>query len=380
MTELPAPPARRRTARHVAAGFLAGVLVTATVALIAGAGGDGRGPAGAAGASSAQNVTPTVVRSSGVSPQPVTGRPGNRPTGSGPGAGAASAATASGLPVAATASPVTDAPAATAAAALLATLPVKGRAPKTGYSRAQFGETWTDDVTVAGGRNGCDTRNDILRRDLSAVVLKPGSHGCAVLSGLLHDPYSGAVIDFRRGPSTSTLVQIDHLVSLSNAWQTGALQLTQAERTNLANDPDNLQATDGAVNQRKGDGDAATWLPPQKSYRCTYVARQVLIKSRYRLWVTQPERDAILRVLQDCGATTGPSPNTGSTPGTGGPVTVMNPSRPPAGDTVTVTVDGPYYSSCAAARAAGVAPLYVGDPGYRPGLDGDRDGIACETR
>jgi hypothetical protein len=212
------------------------------------------------------------------------------------------------------------------------------------------------------------------------VVLKPGSHGCAVLSGLLHDPYSGAVIDFRRGPSTSTLVQIDHLVSLSNAWQTGAQQLTQAERTNLANDPDNLQATDGAVNQRKGDGDAATWLPPQKSYRCTYVARQVLIKSRYRLWVTQPERDAILRVLQDCGATTGPSPNTGSTPGTGGPVTVMNPSRPPAGDTVTVTVDGPYYSSCAAARAAGVAPLYVGDPGYRPGLDGDRDGIACETR
>jgi hypothetical protein len=363
----------------VAAGFIAGALVAGTVAVLVGAGGDGGATPGIGAAGTAPGSTALAGRSSGGSALPVTGDDGAGASDAGP------VTAGSGLPVPPVAPMVTDDAGATASLALLATLPVKGRAPKTGYSRARFGETWTDDVTVAGGHNGCDTRNDILRRDLSGVVLKPGSHGCAVLSGVLHDPYSGTVIHFRRGASSSALVQIDHLVSLSNAWQTGAQQLTQAERSNLANDPDNLQATDGAVNQRKGDGDAATWLPPEKSYRCTYVARQVQVKSRYRLWVTPPERDAILRVLHGCGATTGPVTSAGpggqSPPPAGDPVAAGSrgtPSQPPADD--PVTADGPYYASCAAARSAGVAPLYLGDPGYRPGLDGDRDGIACETR
>lgn len=179
-------------------------------------------------------------------------------------------------------------------------LEVKGRAPKTGYERALFGETWTDDVTVADGRNGCDTRNDILRRDLVDIVLKPGSNGCAVLSGILHDPYTGTSVEFERGPGTSAQVQIDHMVALSDAWQKGAAQWDEMTRRNFANDPANLQTTLGWVNQQKGDSDAASWLPPDAGYRCVFVTRIVGVKAAYRLWVTRAEHDAIARVLGEC--------------------------------------------------------------------------------
>lgn len=181
------------------------------------------------------------------------------------------------------------------AATTLASLPVKGRAPATGYSRDQFGQRWADT-----DRNGCDTRNDILARDLTNEHLRPGST-CVVISGQLADPYSGQMIEFRRGPD-SNAVQIDHVVSLSNAWQTGAQQLAAADRERLANDPLNLLATSGAINQAKGDADAATWLPPSAGYRCRFVARQVAVKARYGLWVTASERDAVARVLNRCPA------------------------------------------------------------------------------
>lgn len=174
-------------------------------------------------------------------------------------------------------------------------LPVKGRAPKTGYDRAQFGPAWKDT-----DRNGCDTRNDILRRDLKNVESKPGTNNCVILSGTLNDPYTGAEISFRRGKHTSSLVQIDHVVALSNAWQTGAQQLSQPQREALANDPDNLLAVEGAANMAKSDGDAATWLPPNKGFRCAYVSRQVQVKSKYGLWVTSAEKQAIIRVLKTC--------------------------------------------------------------------------------
>lgn len=146
--------------------------------------------------------------------------------------------------------------------ATLDSLPIKGRAPKTGYSRSQFGDSWSDDVWVAGGRNGCDTRNDVLREQLSDVVIKAGSDGCVVVSGILNDPYTGTTVVFQRGPDTSQEVQIDHIVALSDAWQKGAQQLDDTTRRAFANDPVNLQATLGWVNQQKGAGDAATWLPP----------------------------------------------------------------------------------------------------------------------
>ena len=175
----------------------------------------------------------------------------------------------------------------------------------TGYSRAQFGPAWTDNVTVVGGHNGCDTRNDILRRDLTATTIKPGTHGCTVLGGVLRDPYTNLVIHFSR--ANPNAVQIDHVVSLGDAWQTGAQKLTLAARTNFANDPLELLAVSGPANEKKGEADAASWLPPNKAFRCSYVARQVAVKVDYHLWVTPAEHDAIARVLATCPSQTLPT-------------------------------------------------------------------------
>ena len=279
-----------------------------------------------------------------------------------------------------TSSAPTAAPgAASAALATLDTLAVKGRAPKTGYSRTQFGQAWSDDVDVTFGHNGCDTRNDILRRDLTTITVRPGTRDCVVLTGSLADPYTGRTIAFTRGERTSDDVQIDHVVALSDAWQKGAQQLSADQRRDLANDPRNLQATDGPTNQQKGDGDAATWLPPNRAYRCTYVERQITVKSVYRLWVTSAEKDAMVRVLTSCGGTAPAATTT----------TIDPPPPAPPAPTATeaprplvpaATPDGGavYYANCSAARAAGAAPLRVGQPGYRPGLDRDGDGVACE--
>ena len=171
-------------------------------------------------------------------------------------------------------------------------LVVKGRAPKTGYERSQFGDGWDTSY-------GCDTRNRILTRDLKDVV---AGTDCKVLSGTLDDPYTGRTIRFVRGETTSDDVQIDHVVALSNAWQTGAQQLTYDERIELANDPLNLLAVDGPANEQKSDGDAATWLPPNKQFRCQYVRRQVSVKRKYGLWVTSAELEAMNRVVSDCPA------------------------------------------------------------------------------
>ena len=189
------------------------------------------------------------------------------------------------------------APAVLPAAALgeLDRLRVAGRGTMTGYSRARFGPSWEDT-----DHNGCDTRNDILRRDLVEVRLKPGTHGCVVLSGTLHDPYSGRSMAFERGQGTSELVQIDHVVSLGNAWQSGAAGWSAAKRLAFANDPLDLLAVEGTLNQQKGDANAASWLPPNKAFRCTYVARQVSVKAAYQLSVTAAEKAAMQRVLAGC--------------------------------------------------------------------------------
>lgn len=181
------------------------------------------------------------------------------------------------------------------ATAVLETLAVKGRAAKTGYTRAQFGQAWAD-----VDRNGCDTRNDMLKRDLTAITYKAGTRNCVVASGVLVDRYSGETINFVRGNVTSMEVQIDHVVALSNAWQTGASKLSADQRKALANDPMNLFAVKGRLNSQKGDGDAATWLPPLKSFRCTYVAQQIAVKAKYSLWVVAPEKAAMSAILAKC--------------------------------------------------------------------------------
>lgn len=199
--------------------------------------------------------------------------------------------------------------------AALLSLPVKGRAPKTGYDRkVVFGPAWKDI-----DRNGCDTRNDILGRDLTNKTFREGTNNCVVTAGLLNDVYSGTNIQFSKAQASQ--VQIDHVVALMDAWQKGAQQLTQAQREELANDPINLLAVSGKLNQQKGAGDAATWLPPNRAYRCTYVSRQVMVKQKYHLWVTPAEREAILNILQNCDASTLPNDP---------PIANNRPSNPPS--------------------------------------------------
>ena len=268
------------------------------------------------------------------------------------------------------------------ALAAVATLTVKGRAPKTGYDRALFGYAWAD-----VDRNGCDTRNDVLRRDLTAYVLKTGTHGCLVLSGTLHDPYTATTIAFVRGQGTSTKVQIDHVVAISDAWQKGAQRWSTPRRTAFANDSLNLLAVDGSTNARKGDGDAATWLPPNKPYRCSYAARQVAVKTRYGLWVTSAERDALARILATCPSQTlptaaafvlggGPEQSAGPAPA---PPAAAKPVAPQPIPPPPPPSTDPRFATCQAAKAADYGPYYQGrGPEYDWYRDADHDGIVCE--
>jgi hypothetical protein len=207
---------------------------------------------------------------------------------------------------------------------------------------------------------------------------------CKIQSGNLADPYTGTNIAFLRGTTTSTAVQIDHVVALSDAWQKGAQQLTAEQRTAFANDPLNLQSTDGPTNMKKGDGDAATWLPPNKGFRCEYVARQISVKATYTLWVTQAEHDAMARILGDCSGQLAPTseksapapvppeaPAPVPAPAAPAPIEPVPPPVAPAPAAVS-------YANCTAVRAAGAAPIYAGQAGYSRSLDRDNDGIACE--
>ena len=264
-------------------------------------------------------------------------------------------------------------PAAGTALAAVAKLTVKGRAPKTGYTRAQFGQAWYDT-----DHNGCDTRNDILRRDLKSKQMQ---NACKVMAGTLApDPYSAKSIRFIYGGASE--VDIDHLVALSDAWQKGAATWAAGKRLALANDPLNLLAVDSSTNRSKGDGDAATWLPPNKAFRCTYVARQVAVKGKYGLWVTAAERDAMVRVLTTCPTMGLPGPGSASTqavlPRAAQPAPQPAPAPAPAPVVPAPPAGAVYYANCTAVRAAGAAPIHRGDPGYAPKLDRDGDGIGCE--
>ncbi|MEV5041031.1 GmrSD restriction endonuclease domain-containing protein [Microbacterium sp. LMI1x-1-1.1] len=271
------------------------------------------------------------------------------------------------------------------ALAALETLEVKGRAPKTGYDRDEFGQRWKDI-----DHNGCGQRDDVLARDLAGVQ-KDGR--CVVTSGILDDPFTGERVAFERGEDTSSLVQIDHVVPLSDAWQKGAQQLTAHQRETLGNDPLNLLAVDGAANAQKNDSDAATWLPKNTGFRCAYVARQVSVKVAYELWVTYAERDALERILTGCPTerlltsdyaadamaiaaepAAKPSPSIAPAPNPQ-PTHESKPAPAPAKPAPPADV---YYKNCTAAREAGAAPVRRGDPGYAKHLDRDGDGVGCE--
>ena len=149
------------------------------------------------------------------------------------------------------------------ARATLARLSVKGWDRNTDFSRYRFGQAWSDDVNVEFGHNGCNTRDDILRRDLADVIVRRGT--CYAQTGVLHDPYTGQTIAFTRGPATSEAVQIDHLVSLSDAWYKGAREWDDQRRRDFANDPRNLLAVSGQANFDKAFRDAPGGCRPMRA-------------------------------------------------------------------------------------------------------------------
>jgi hypothetical protein len=188
--------------------------------------------------------------------------------------------------------PAQAAPASETAISAVGKLLVRGKAPMTGYERSAFSDGWAS-------IGSCDMRNFILKRDLTNLTWRERPD-CTVNSGVLKDPYTGKTIKYLRGVKTSMAVQIDHVVALAAAWRTGAQNISAELRYELANDPLNLLAVDGPTNSKKSDADAATWLPPKKSYRCKYIARQVAVKVKYQLWLVQAEKDAMMRVLETC--------------------------------------------------------------------------------
>ncbi|WP_237565296.1 GmrSD restriction endonuclease domain-containing protein [Ornithinimicrobium cavernae] len=276
------------------------------------------------------------------------------------------------------------------ALAVLADLEVKGRAATTGYDRDLF-QYRSYDLD----RNGCDVRNDILRRDLTDLVIKHDTRGCVALSGTLHSPYSGETIAFVRD-STGGAIEIDHVVALSDAWQKGAQAWDEDTLRTFGNDPLNLLAVEGRLNSQKGAGDTATWLPPHKPYRCAYVARQVAVKHEYGLWVTEAEHDAMERILTDCPDEPLPEaeyaelrPELAAAPPAPAPEPQPEPvAAPPATAPAPVMDPGPgdgggatdqRHRTCKAAKAAGLGPYYQGkDPEYDWYRDADSDGIVCE--
>lgn len=255
---------------------------------------------------------------------------------------------------------------------LMATLIVKGRGPKTRYSREQFGPAWAD-----ANRNGCDTRNDILRRDLTRIALRPNSSNCVVISGGLADPYTGRTILFTKADASA--VQIDHVIALSDAWQKGAARWPSGTRIAFANDPLNLLAVDGPANMSKGDSDAASWLPPNKGYRCSYVARQIAVKARYAVTVTSAERAAMARVLSACPTQATPAGGGLMSTPVGPPIAPSPDVAPPATSPKPTGETDPRFLTCRAAISAGYGPYSRGvDAEYTWYRDADSNGVTCQ--
>ena len=277
------------------------------------------------------------------------------------------------------------------ALAMLSELEVKGRAPKTGYDSDLF--KWRSDAD----HNGCDTRNDVLRRDLRDITLKAGTKGCVVIAGTLSDKYKGETYAFDRTPNN---IDIDHVIARSNAWQTGAAKFDEDTLKEFGNDPLNLLAVSSSLNRQKGDGDAATWLPPAKSYRCEYVSRQIAIKHKYDLWVVKAEKTAMERVLGTCENqpaftkdVTWPEPGEGDNVKTRKDTSTKKSKSSGSKSSSSKKATTPkssgsgkkssssgstYFKNCTAARDAGAAPVHRGDPGYASHLDRDGDGVGCE--
>ncbi|OBK86099.1 hypothetical protein A5649_21105 [Mycolicibacter heraklionensis] len=178
---------------------------------------------------------------------------------------------------------------------------VPARAHRHDYRRSVFGDAWDDDNDAPGGHNGCDTRNDILNRDLVDIT-HVSTKRCAeaVASGILHDPYTNATVAFTRGAKIGEAVQIDHIVPLAYAWDMGASAWPYRQRLRFANDPANLLAVAGKGNQDKGDAGPGQWMPPNKSFACQYAVAYIAVLRGYALRLDQPSADVLRAAAATC--------------------------------------------------------------------------------
>ena len=178
---------------------------------------------------------------------------------------------------------------------------VPARIHRYDYRRAAFGDAWTDDNDAPGGHNGCDTRDDILNRDLVDKTYVSNKR-CpdAVATGTLHDPYTNATIDFQRGARVGASVQIDHIVPLALAWDMGAYDWPFPERVRFANDPANLLAVGGQANEDKGDSQPALWMPPNRAFRCQYGMQYIAVLRGYALPVDLASADVLRQAAATC--------------------------------------------------------------------------------
>lgn len=277
--------------------------------------------------------------------------------------------------------PVEPAPAASGTALeALETLTVAPFSSTSKYQRANFGETWEDIDS-----NGCETREDILKRDIPNATIKGK---CDVRKGSFSDPYTGKTINFNADDGKGGGVDIDHIIPLSLGWKTGASEWDAAKRLKFANDPLNLMASDSGENRKKGDKDASAYLPPNKAFHCEYVARQVSVRVKYGTWITPAEKSAIYTVLQSCPTQPLIADTWGISVDKSAPVAPVAPAEPaPAAPVEPAPVaeapvatggNDPQFSSCAKAKAEGFGPYTAADPEFSWYRDGDGDGTVCE--
>ncbi|PPI02758.1 hypothetical protein C5C95_00735 [Rathayibacter sp. AY1B7] len=281
MRHWPTSPVRRRPRRRAGAILAllgAAALAVAAVALSETAGGGGPEAVSSSAGASAASSSPAAPAPSSPSADVEPSAPETEPS----------------TPETEPSTPETE-PSAPFLATLAALPAVEGPAAVP-YDRDLFGQAWSD-----VDRNGCDTRNDVLGRDLLAPVFKPGTRDCKVLTGTLIDPYDGTSVAFVSGTDTSRLVQIDHVVALGWAWHHGAWSWTDDQRLAFANDPTNLVAASEQTNRAKSDAGPGEWLPPAAELRCGYVEQFVAVLSDYGLGIDARDRAASEAVLAGCG-------------------------------------------------------------------------------
>jgi hypothetical protein len=259
----------------------------------------------AAAALDAAKTSSPVVEPSGESPSSPASSPSPAPSIASPSQSEESSPSVAPQP---SPSPSPPGMGATLTQLLTQVLVIPARPNPPGYDRdcgpgsgCVFGPEWNDATSAPDSRNGCDTRNDVLRRDLVDTTIDPDTNGCVVLRGVLKDPYTGRDIQFERGWGSSLAVQVDHLIPLAAAWDLGAWQWSPAERATFANDTvHELLAVDGPTNMSKGDSTPASWLPPNTAFRCEYGVRYLEASMQWKLPITAADAEVLTHVARKC--------------------------------------------------------------------------------